>query len=183
MDVGASSSNLRIMNQEFVKLDKFDRCNYTRWADKMKFLLIVLKIFYVLDPLLAPSPVNPAEGEEVDQNEVLELEKQRMIRRENETLCCGHIKNSLSDRLYDVYASITYPRKLWTALEFKFKQQEEGTNIYLISKFFNFQMVDEKPILEQVNELQILVNKLNVLSIPIPEMLQVGDIVSKLPAS
>ncbi|GKF17322.1 hypothetical protein Tco_0062240, partial [Tanacetum coccineum] len=54
----------------------------------MKFLLIVLKIFYVLNPLLAPSPVNPiaAEGEEVDQNEVLELEKQRMIRRENETL-------------------------------------------------------------------------------------------------
>ncbi|GKC48057.1 copia-like retrotransposon [Tanacetum coccineum] len=149
----------------------------------MKFLLIVLKIFYVLDPLLAPSPVNPAEGEEVDQNEVLELEKQRMICRENETLCCGHIKNSLSDRLYDVYASITYPRKLWTALEFKFKQQEEGTNRYLISKFFNFQMVDEKPILEQVHELQILVNKLNVLSIPIPEMLQVGDIVSKLPSS
>nr|GEU78510.1 copia-like retrotransposon [Tanacetum cinerariifolium] len=53
MDAGASSSNLRIMNQEFVKLDKFDGCNYTRWADKMKFLLIVLKVFYVLDPLLA----------------------------------------------------------------------------------------------------------------------------------
>ena len=68
-------------------------------------------------------------------------------------------------------------------MEFKYKQQEEGTNRYLISKFFNFQMVDEKPILEQVHELQILVNKLNVLSIPIPEMLQVGAIVSKLPPS
>ncbi|GJY54948.1 hypothetical protein Tco_0446612 [Tanacetum coccineum] len=46
----------------------------------MRFLLIVLKIFYVLDPLLAPILANPitAEGEEVDQNEVLELEKQRM---------------------------------------------------------------------------------------------------------
>ncbi|GJU49905.1 hypothetical protein Tco_1219460 [Tanacetum coccineum] len=68
-------------------------------------------------------------------------------------------------------------------LEFKFKQQEEGTNRYLFSKFFNFQMVDEKPILEQVHELQILVNKFNVLSISTPKMLQVGDIVSKLPAS
>ncbi|GJY05216.1 hypothetical protein Tco_0371156, partial [Tanacetum coccineum] len=97
MEAGASSSNLRIMNQEFVKLDKFDGCNYTRWADKMKFLLIVLKIFYVLDPLLAPIPTNPVatEGQEVDPNEVLELEKQRMIRKEDETLCCGHIKKSL----------------------------------------------------------------------------------------
>ncbi|GJY68428.1 copia-like retrotransposon [Tanacetum coccineum] len=88
-----------------------------------------------------------------------------MIRKEDETLCCGHIKNSLSDRLYDVYAPITDPRKLWSALEFKYKQQQEGTNRYLISKFFNFQMVDEKPILEQVHELQILFNKLNHLHI------------------
>nr|GEV86712.1 copia-like retrotransposon [Tanacetum cinerariifolium] len=85
---------------------------------------------------------------------------------------CGHIKNSLSDRLYGVYAPITDPQKLWSALEFKYKQHKEGTNRYLISKFFDFQLVDEKPILEQVHELQILVNKLNVLSIPIPEMLQ-----------
>ncbi|GJW36954.1 hypothetical protein Tco_0059874 [Tanacetum coccineum] len=115
------------MNLEFVKLDKFDGCNYTRWADKMKFLLIILKIFYVLDPLLALILANPiaAEGEEVDQNEVLELEKQRMIRREDETLCCSYINNSLSDRLYDVYAPITDPRKLWTTLKFKYKKQEE----------------------------------------------------------
>ncbi|GKC86851.1 hypothetical protein Tco_1147500, partial [Tanacetum coccineum] len=96
MDAGASSSNLRIMNQEFVKLDKFDGSN----------------------------PV-ATEGQEVDPNELLELEKQRMIRKEDETLCCGHIKNSLSDRLYDVYAPIIDPRKLWSTLEFKYKQQEE----------------------------------------------------------
>jgi len=37
------------MNQDFVKLDKFDGTNFTRWQDKMKFLLTALKIFYVLD--------------------------------------------------------------------------------------------------------------------------------------
>ncbi|GJV54594.1 hypothetical protein Tco_1455599 [Tanacetum coccineum] len=130
MEAGSLSLNLRIMNLEFVKLDKFDGCNYTRWADKMKFLLIILKIFYVLDLLLAPIPANPiaAEGEEVDQNEVLELEKQRMICREDETLCCSRINNSLSDRIYDVYAPITDPRKLWTTLKFKYKKQEEVGN-------------------------------------------------------
>ncbi|GJS99660.1 hypothetical protein Tco_0820830 [Tanacetum coccineum] len=87
MDAGESSSNLRIG---------------------------ICQIFYVLDPLLAPILANPVTAEEqaVDQNEVLELEKQRMIRKEDDTLCCGHIKNALSDRLYDVYDPITNPKKL-----------------------------------------------------------------------
>ncbi|GKC99579.1 hypothetical protein Tco_1169854 [Tanacetum coccineum] len=98
----------------------------------MRFLLIVLKIFYVLDPLLAPILANPitAEGEEVDQNEVLELEKQRMIHREDETLRCGHIKNSLSDRLYDVYAPITDPNTGQYARECKLrKSKNDDVNV------------------------------------------------------
>ena len=42
----------KMMNQDFVKLDKFDGSNFIRWQDKMKFLLTALKIFYVLDPNL-----------------------------------------------------------------------------------------------------------------------------------
>ena len=29
----------KMMNQDFVKLDKFDGSNFIRWQDKMKFLL------------------------------------------------------------------------------------------------------------------------------------------------
>ncbi|PWA70667.1 Copia-like retrotransposon [Artemisia annua] len=59
MDASSSVINLRMMNQEVVKLDRFDRCTYTRWVDKMKFLLILLNVYYVLDPTLAPIPSNP----------------------------------------------------------------------------------------------------------------------------
>lgn len=179
------ASNLRILNQDFVKLNKFDGCNYTRWADKMKFALIVLKISYVLDPKLAPIPENhpPGTDNKVNEAEIVELEKQRMLRKEDEALCCGHIKNALSDRLYDVYGPMTDPRELWNALEYKYNAQEEGTNKYLISKYFDYHMVDEKNILEQVHELQVLVNKLKTLSIAIPEIFQVGAIIAKLPPS
>ncbi|KAJ9566879.1 hypothetical protein OSB04_002845 [Centaurea solstitialis] len=44
-------------------------------------------------------------------------------------------------------------------------------------------MVDDKPIMEQVHELQVLVNKLNAFSIPIVEFFQVGAIIAKLPPS
>ena len=43
-------SSIKVMNQDLVKLDRFDGTNYTRWQDKMTFLLTALKVHYVLDP-------------------------------------------------------------------------------------------------------------------------------------
>ncbi|KAI3748019.1 hypothetical protein L6452_10830 [Arctium lappa] len=181
MDTG----NVRLMQQELVKLDNFDGSNYTRWAEKVKFMLMVLKLFFVLDPTLPPIPDNPVPeaGKEPDFARIADLDKQRLLRKESETLACGYIKSALSDRLYDLYAPITCPRELWTALEFKYKAQEEGTNKYLVSRYLRFQMIDDKPILEQIHELQVLENKMRVLNIPLPEIFLVGVVVDKLPPS
>ena len=51
----------KMMNQDFVKLDKFDGSNFIRWQDKMKFLLTALKIFYVLDPICSQYQILPLE--------------------------------------------------------------------------------------------------------------------------
>ncbi|XP_022040365.1 uncharacterized protein LOC110942910 [Helianthus annuus] len=179
MDYELPTANLRFMNQEFVKLDRFDGQNYTRWADKVKFMLVVLKLYYILDPNLPEIPEDPPleAGEVPDQD----LAKQKLVRKEAEDLCLGHIKNSLSDRLCDLYTPVKSTRELWKALEDKYKAHEEGTNKYLISKYLDFQMVDEKLILEQVHELQVLVNKLTALSIPLPEIFQVGVFIAKRP--
>ena len=42
------------MNQDLVTLDRFDGSNFTGWQDKVRFLLTVLKIFYILDSTLEP---------------------------------------------------------------------------------------------------------------------------------
>nr|GEZ26568.1 copia-like retrotransposon [Tanacetum cinerariifolium] len=57
----------------------------------MKFLLIVLKIYYVLDLELPPIPANlvPKPSKAMDEKKVFELEKKCMIHKEDETLCCG----------------------------------------------------------------------------------------------
>ncbi|XP_023746718.1 uncharacterized protein LOC111894857 [Lactuca sativa] len=180
-----TTASLHFMNQEFAKLDQFDGQNYTRWAEKVRFMFHVLKLAFVLDPKPAPIPTNPIPeaGKTVDPAVIAELEKQRTMRRESEELCVGHIKNSQSDRLYDLYSLIKDPRELWNALELKYKAHEEGTNKYLVSKYLEFQMVDDKSIMEQVHELQVMVNKLNALSISIPKLFQVGAIIAKLPPS
>lgn len=98
-------------------------------------------------------------------------------------LCRGHILNTLSDRLHDLYTNTASAKEIWNALEFKFKAEEEGTKTFLISKYFDFKMLDSKPILAQVHELQVLVNKIKAVKIDIPEAFQVGAIMAKFPPS
>lgn len=42
--------------KDIIKLDRFNGSNFTRWKNKMIFLLIALKIFYILDLELAALP-------------------------------------------------------------------------------------------------------------------------------
>ncbi|RVW44269.1 Retrovirus-related Pol polyprotein from transposon TNT 1-94 [Vitis vinifera] len=167
---------IKIMNQDLVRLDRFDGSNFTRWQDKVRFLLTALKIFYILDPTLAPLP----EPKENDTPQVVAARKKR---EKDELICRGHILNALSDRLYDLYTNTNSAREIWEALENKYKAEEEGTKRFLISQYIDFKFVDEKPLLPQIHKLQVIVNKLKVLKIELPEAFQVGAIVVKLPSS
>nr|KAJ0208144.1 hypothetical protein LSAT_V11C500251290 [Lactuca sativa] len=153
MDTKLSFVILHLMNQEFVKLDRFDGQNYTHWADKFKFMFHVLKLAYVLDLNFTPIPADPI----------------------SEAGKTTGPKNSLSDRLYDLYVHVNDPTKLWSALDLKYKTHEEGTNKYLVSKYLEFQMVDGKPIMDQVHEIHFMVNMLNTLPISMPELFRVEE--------
>ncbi|XP_020242803.1 uncharacterized protein LOC109821020 [Asparagus officinalis] len=151
----------------------------------MTFLLTALKISYILNPNLQPieDPKPSADGKQPTEEEIEEIKKQKAKREEDEVLCRGHILNTLSDRLYDLFTRIKSAREIWNALEFKYKAEEEGTNKYLITKYLEYKMVDDKSVLEQVYELEVLVNKIHVLKIVLPESFQVAAIIAKLPST
>ncbi|GAV84404.1 UBN2_2 domain-containing protein, partial [Cephalotus follicularis] len=109
--------------------------------------------------------------------------QQRKKCEENELLCNGHILNTVSDRLYLLFSGMKTAREIWNALEFKYTAEEQGTNKYLISKYFDFKMVNTKTLLEQVYELQLIVNKIHALTIDVPETFQVWVIIAKLLSS
>ena len=88
-----------------MKLDKFDRSNFICWQDKIKFLLTALKIFFVLDPNLWPIPDPTPQDTE-------QLKQQRIKREEDELVFRGHILNTLSDRLYDLFTTMTSPKEI-----------------------------------------------------------------------
>jgi hypothetical protein len=78
---------------------------------------------------------------------------------------------------------MTSLNEIWKALETKYKTKKQGSDKFIIQKYFDFKMMDNVSILDQVHELQILVHKLNDLSIKIPELFQVRAIITKLPPS
>lgn len=174
METETNMASIKMMNQDMIKLDQFDGNNFTRWQDKMTFLLTALGLSYLLNADLPQLTVPTPEASD-------DVRKAYAKRNEHTLLCRGHILNALSDRLYDFYKEMKTPLEIWNALENKYKVQEEGTNKFLIAEYFDYEMADGKPILSQVHELQGIVNKLSSLNIKLPELFQVGAIIAKLP--
>lgn len=171
-----AEKNMSLFLSPSVHLDRFDGTNFTPWKRKLFFLLTILRIAYILDPKLEPFP----EPKEDDTKVVRAARKQR---EDDEVMCRGHILNTLSDRLYDLYNSMASPIEIWNAFEYKYKTKKEGTDKFLVLKYFEFAMVDIKSILDQIHELQIIVAKLRELKVEISESFQVGAIIAKLPQS
>ncbi|GLT87306.1 hypothetical protein SLE2022_053950 [Rubroshorea leprosula] len=158
------NANIKLLNPDAVRLDRFDGTNYMRWKDKMTFLLTTLKVSYVLDPKLQPIQAPKENDSEAVKNA-------RLKREEDELICRGHILNSLIDRLYDLYRNMSSPQEIWIALEKKYKHEKKGTDKFLALKYFEFEMKDDISIMDQVHELQILVSRMSELEIKIPDSL------------
>ena len=60
------------------------------------------------------------------------------------------------DKLFNVYNEIETSKDLWDALEKRYKSFNVGSGKFATVKFFNFGMVDSRPIMEQVLEIQLI---------------------------
>ncbi|XP_022883880.1 uncharacterized protein LOC111400723 [Olea europaea var. sylvestris] len=160
MESETTLATIKLMNQDLVRLDRYDGTNYNRWKDKLKFLLTALKIFYILDLELAPLS-EPTNGE------IEAVRNERQKRQEDELICRGHILNALSDRLYDLYTNITSTKEIWDVLKNKYKAEEE----------------ENIPLLPKIHEMRVIVNKLKAVKIEIPKTFQVRAIIAKFPGT
>ena len=111
----------------------------------MKFLLTALKLFYVLDPNLMPFPT-------VSDEDIDEIKAQRKKWEEDELICRGQILNTLSNHLCDLYTSMKSLKEIWIALEAKYKIEKIGTNNFIIQKYFDYKMLDNISVLDQVHD-------------------------------
>ncbi|XP_019233919.1 PREDICTED: uncharacterized protein LOC109214459 [Nicotiana attenuata] len=159
---------------EVFNLDRFDGSNFTRWKDKLLFFLTELGIAYLPRSDLTAMPEPTAEDSD-------EIKAARKKCEDDEVRCRGFILNSLSDRLYDLFRPHKSPQEIRKALEQKYTVVKQGTDRFLGMNFFEFQMIDGKSFMEQVDELLVLISRLKDFNVF--ESLQVAAILAKLPAT
>jgi len=72
--------------------------------DKMIFLLTSLKIYYILDSNLSALPET-----QKDESATMTV---KVKHEKDEVLCRGHILNTLTSRLYDIFSKLKSPKEI-----------------------------------------------------------------------
>lgn len=150
----------------------------------MLFYLTTLCVSNVLteaEPSSNP-PVNQ-DGTPPTQIQVAAHEKAIEAWKANEYNCRNYILNSPDDSLYDIYSTFGTAREIWESLDTKYKTKAACSKRFSVGKFLNYRMVDSKPVMKQVEELQILTHELEVEGMGVNNNFLAGSIIDKLPHS
>ncbi|KAK3042458.1 hypothetical protein RJ639_000182 [Escallonia herrerae] len=110
--------------------------------------------------------------------------KQKQRWEEDDTYCKGYILGGMSDTLYDVYKikyANSFAKEVWDDLDSKYKMEDPRNKKFLISKLFDFRMVDSKSVITQIHELQMIMNLIISEGHSLNESFQVSTIIFKLP--
>ncbi|XP_073137728.1 uncharacterized protein [Henckelia pumila] len=89
--------------------------------------------------------------------------------------------NGLADSLYNVYSEKKTARELWESLDRKYKTKDAGAKKFIVGKLLDYKMIDSKPVISQVQELQVLLHEIHEEGMVLSETFQVAAIIEKLP--
>ncbi|XP_038693807.1 fasciclin-like arabinogalactan protein 4 [Tripterygium wilfordii] len=92
----------------------------------------------------------------------------------------NYILNGLVDDLYNVYSNIPSAKELRDSLEKKYKIEDADTKKFVVAKFLDFHMVDDKSVVTQIEEFQIIVHDILAEGMLMCEPLQVVAVIEKL---
>ncbi|XP_013617515.1 PREDICTED: uncharacterized protein LOC106324035 [Brassica oleracea var. oleracea] len=152
--------------------DKFDGTNFKQWPQRMHFFLTTLNLARYLTEF---KPVLPADN--TDPRALASLDAWK----HGDFLCKGYIQNRLVDQLFSVYSEVESSKDLWDALEKKYKSFNVGSGKFSTGKFLRFMMVDSRPIMDQVHELQLICQEIAEEGMKLCETFTVNCFIEKLP--
>ncbi|KZV24914.1 hypothetical protein F511_21612 [Dorcoceras hygrometricum] len=72
-------------------------------------------------------------------------------------------------------------KELWESLDRKYKTEDAGAKKFLVGRFLDLKMLDSKPVISQVQELQLILHDIHAEGMTLSESFQVAAIIEKLP--
>ncbi|KAK3001930.1 hypothetical protein RJ639_021283 [Escallonia herrerae] len=167
---------LKDMGSDFHRLERFDGGDFVRWQRKMHFLLVTVKVYYVI---VNPRPPEPGENEE----ESVAKTRERLRWDQDDEICRGHILNVMSNTLFDAYHTVKTAKELWNQLERRYITEDATSKRFIVSKFFDYKMVDGRSDMEQFNEIKSILDRYSQHKLALDEFIVVTSIIDKLPPS
>ncbi|XP_070055477.1 uncharacterized protein [Nicotiana tomentosiformis] len=125
--------------------------DFKQWQQKMFFYLTTLSLQKFIKEDV---PVLPESTPENERFMVTEAWKH------SDFLCKNYIISGLEDDLYNVYSNVETSKELWEALEKKYKTEDASLKKFVAAKFLDYKMVDNKLVITQVQELQVIIHDL-----------------------
>ncbi|CAI8615729.1 unnamed protein product [Vicia faba] len=164
-----------------IEIVRFDGKNYQVWAEQIELLLKQLKISYVLTE---PSPIATSGENNDSAEEISKTKAAEKIWVNDDLVCRRNILSHLADSLFNKYANRKMSAKeLWEELRYVYLIEEYGTKRSQVKKYIEFQMVDEKAVADQIQELNRIADSIAAAGMHIEENFHVSVIISKLPLS
>ncbi|XP_022024284.1 uncharacterized protein LOC110924597 [Helianthus annuus] len=103
--------------------------------------------------------------------------------KHSDFICRGYVLNDLSDALCNVYYNIKTSKELWEFLHKKYKTEDAGTKKIVVAWLLDYKMVNNKTVINQVQELQIILHDIYAEGMVLSETFQVATMIEKLPPS
>jgi hypothetical protein len=151
-----------------IKAKPFDGSNFKRWCELATLWLTAMNMMYVTTGK-APEGVSE-EKFNADDN-----------------LFRGAIISVLVDKLVDTYLQRKTGKDIWESLEAQYGASDAGGELYVMEQFLDYSMVEDRSVMEQAHEVQVLAKEFENYSKEVPCVLPnkfvAGAIITEPPHS
>ncbi|XP_019241307.1 PREDICTED: uncharacterized protein LOC109221296 [Nicotiana attenuata] len=149
-------------------IEIFANENFKRWQER---IFSLLDVHGVAHALLHPQPSADADNKIIESWQYANK------------VCRHTILQTIYNELFDVYCSYKEAKAIWEALIKKFTAEDATKQKFLVEKFYQWQMRDDKEMNIQINEFQKLLEDLKAEGMSLPEKFAAGVLIEKLPDS